>query len=50
MPIPSIRAEENKDEFIQRCMRNSTMLTEYPPAYQRYAVCVSKSKENVFKK
>ena len=50
MPIPTKRATESRDEFISRCMGNSTMVSEYPDVSQRYAVCISKSRENVFKK
>ena len=50
MPIPNKRAGESKDEYLTRCMGNSTMVSEYPDSSQRYAVCVSKSKENAFKK
>ncbi len=49
MPLPKRRQGESKDEFIPRCMGNSTMVNEYPDTSQRYAVCISKSKENIFK-
>ena len=50
MPIPSKRTGESRDEYLTRCMGNSTMVSEYPDASMRYAICVSKAKENVFKR
>lgn len=50
MPIPSKRTGESTDEFLARCMGNPTMVAEYPDTAQRYAVCVSKSKEVNLKK
>ena len=49
MPLAKKRAGESRDEFISRCMGNSTMVSEFPNTSQRYAVCISKSKENIFK-
>ena len=39
MPIPKPRKEQNKEEFIAKCMANKAM-QEYP-APQRYAICLS---------
>ena len=39
MPIPTPTKDEKKDVFIGRCMADDKMLTEYPDAAQRYAVC-----------
>ena len=50
MPIPNKRPTETTDEFLARCMGNSTMVAEYPDTAQRYAVCVSKSREVNLKK
>lgn len=46
MPIPERKPTENKDEFIQRCMSNTTMVTEFPNTKQRYAVCITKLSED----
>lgn len=39
MPEPTPNANEEHDEFIERCMGNETMQKEYPEEDQRYAVC-----------
>jgi len=41
MPLPKPTPIEDADKFIDRCMSNDTMNTEYPDEKQRYAVCVS---------
>ena len=40
MPIPKPNSTETKDEFIQRCMSDETMVNEYDEA-QRYRICLS---------
>lgn len=50
MPIPTKRPNENTEAFLTRCMGNSTMVSEYPDTSQRYAVCISKSREVNLKK
>lgn len=49
MPLPTPNKGESKDDFMDRCMGNDTMVEEYPEEDQRYAVCESqwgkKSKE-----
>ncbi len=45
MPIPDRTAGESRDEFISRCMGDSTMVSEFPNTRQRYAVCIDKSKQ-----
>lgn len=40
--MPRPRPRETNDEFIQRCMGDSEMLSEFPEQDQRYAVCQSK--------
>lgn len=40
MPLPKPSNDENRDEFLQRCMADSTMNSEYPGQDQRYAVCL----------
>jgi len=41
MPLPKPRSDENKDDFISRCMADETMQEEYPDEAQRTAVCHS---------
>ena len=50
MPIPTKRANESTEQFLTRCMGNSTMVSEYPDTSQRYAVCIGKSREVNLKK
>ena len=44
MPLPS-PGEEEKQEFISRCMVNETMREEFPDNRQRSAICYSKYAE-----
>ena len=39
--MPSPRANENRDSFLDRCMGDSEMVGEFGDNDQRYAVCVS---------
>jgi len=39
MPIPKPRKNENKNEFIDRCMGDDKMVSEYTDNKQRLAVC-----------
>jgi hypothetical protein len=39
MPLPIKIDTETKPEFIARCMADTTMVTEYPEAPQRFAIC-----------
>lgn len=39
MPIPQRKPKETKKEFIQRCMFDPVMITEYPDKDQRFAIC-----------
>ena len=41
MPIPKPRSDESRDDFIQRCMDDDTMLDEYSDVDQRLAGCLS---------
>jgi hypothetical protein len=43
MPIPTPKNNENKNEFLSRCMSDETMKKEYSDTKQRTAVCLSKS-------
>lgn len=40
MPIPNPNRSENRTDFIQRCMEDDKMVSEYD-VQQRYAVCQS---------
>lgn len=40
MPIPSPRLDENKDTFLSRCIRDTTMQNEFPDGKQRFVVCL----------
>lgn len=44
MPIPKRRKDEDREDFLQRCMSDKTMINEYKESDQRYAVCQSQSK------
>lgn len=46
MPIPNPKSSETEKEFIQRCMSDDTMVSEYTDIDQRFAVCVSSFNEN----
>jgi len=39
MPLPKPREGESRDDFLDRCMGNATMVSEYEEEDQRYAVC-----------
>jgi len=39
MPIPEPNPGEQEKEFIQRCMIDEKMKSEYPDTDQRYTVC-----------
>ena len=39
MPIPTPNPNEKRHEFVIRCMTDDKMLSEYPDATQRYAIC-----------
>lgn len=45
MPLPKPKDGESKQDFLDRCMANDTMNSEYPDNDQRYAVCLSQWKE-----
>lgn len=40
MPLPNPARDEDKEEFLHRCMADDTMTGEYPGQDQRYAVCL----------
>lgn len=39
MPLPKPRQEEDEEKFMQRCMIDNIMVSEYPSVYQRRAIC-----------
>jgi len=45
MPIPKPNTDEKEDDFMGRCMSDSTMMSEFPDRKQRAAVCLSKHKK-----
>ena len=45
MPIPKPKPTETQKEYIQRCMSDNTMVTEYKSTDQRYAVCINKYRD-----
>lgn len=45
MPIPKPTAAETEKEFIQRCMSDNTMISEYEDIDQRFAVCIASYEE-----
>jgi hypothetical protein len=43
--MPSPAGEETRNDFLGRCMADSTMRDEYPRIDQRMAVCVGQWQE-----
>ena len=39
--MPDVKPTETKNEYLQRCMSDSKMNSEFPDEGQRYAVCNS---------
>jgi|TARA_R100000482_G_C4998751_1_gene90603 hypothetical protein len=39
MPLPKPKSQENRKEFMTRCMADPTMVKEYTNIDQRLAVC-----------
>lgn len=50
MPIPTPKEDEEKKDFISRCMANKIMNSDYPENEQRAAVCHSQWKKSKKKK
>lgn len=40
MPMPKPRSGENKDDFVNRCMGDNTMVSDFESTGQRFAVCL----------
>jgi hypothetical protein len=49
MPIPKPTSNETKSEFIQICMTDDTMVSEFENTDQRLAVCSTSYEENLSK-
>jgi len=49
MPLPKPKKGQKKDDFINACMANDTMVSEYDNNKQRYAVCNSLWKKKELK-
>jgi hypothetical protein len=47
MPLPTPKAKEDQKEFINRCVTDDTMITEYPRKDQRLAVCYTQWKNKL---
>jgi hypothetical protein len=39
MPIPIPTPTESSKDFLERCMSDEVMLSEYPNQAQRFAIC-----------
>lgn len=39
MPLPTPKPSETQEKFIQRCVSNDVMNTEFPDEKQRISVC-----------
>ena len=46
MPIPSPRKDESEDDFVSRCVGNSSMKKDFPDQKQRLAVCFDSFRDN----
>jgi hypothetical protein len=44
LPIPKKRKDESADDFMERCMSDETMTTEFPDEEQRSAICYARSR------
>lgn len=45
MPIPTPHSNEDKKDFLVRCMSDEVMKSEYTDVEQRYAVCSAQLNE-----
>ena len=41
MPLPKPKSDEQREEFIRRCMGDSVMKSEYLNNAQRLAICAA---------
>jgi len=44
MPVPTPKPNENKQDFLSRCMTDDAMKKDYPNSQQRIATCLSQRK------
>jgi hypothetical protein len=44
MPIPKPKSDETQKDFVQRCMNDNVMISEYTDKNQRYAICINQFK------
>jgi hypothetical protein len=44
MPIPTPKSDETQKDFVQRCMNDNVMISEYMDKDQRYAICINQYK------
>lgn len=47
MPMPSPQRNEKRDKFLDRCMGDGVMVSEYPDEEQRYAICNKQWRETM---
>ncbi len=40
MPLSTPKPKEDKDTFLSRCIRDTTMQSEFPDGKQRFVVCL----------
>lgn len=45
MPIPKPKANESRQDFILRCIKDPVMQKEYPNNPQRFMVCTTSYEE-----
>jgi hypothetical protein len=45
MPIPPPQSGDDRISYMERCMEDATMQTEYPDRTQRFAVCLAQWQE-----
>ncbi len=44
MPIPTPKSDETQKDFVQRCMNDNIMISEYTDKYQRFEICINQFK------
>jgi hypothetical protein len=49
MPLPKPKGSESRKDFMQRCMSNSTSVSEFPNRDQRLAVCSTQYRDKIDK-
>ena len=47
MPLPKKNKDEDRNQFLSRCMSDPNSKKEYPDNKQRIAVCLSKASEGL---